>query len=140
MIEKLLILLVGFSAAVPIRSIQTATQDHEPALQTMNLHGYGSKEGLVKATEEKLGVSIADFVAEYINANRENKWIRDCLRNPSICKNQSRTQKPVHGRLNKALSNSSPRRHTPKQNYDSSFPDYDSGSEVEYHYVANRPD
>ena len=51
-----------------------------------NFHGYGSNQGLVKATEEKLGVSITDFVLEYINANRKTPWMRDCLQNPALCK------------------------------------------------------
>merc|ERR1712131_147103 len=126
MIEKFL-LLVGFCAAVPLRSIPTITQD-EPAVQTSNLHGYGSNQGLVKATEEKLGVSIADFVLEYINANRKSPWIRECLQNPALCKGRNRSQKPSHGGVNKAQgSNSSPR--SSQKQYDSSFPDYDSGSE-----------
>ena len=55
----------------------------------------------MKATEEKLGVSIADFVLEYINANRKTPWIRDCLQNPSLCKSRNRNQKPFNGNLNK---------------------------------------
>ena len=35
MIEKFLILVFGFCAAAPLRSIPTITQDYEPAVQTV---------------------------------------------------------------------------------------------------------